>query len=107
MPKREDLAQVAAWLSEAYEKRIKNFPGNPRYIITELMLEAKEQTQGKGVGGVIDQKLGVDLLYIDQGDPHTDTIIYDGFMEKFLVGKLKEMLNIYQMLHDHEVKGTH
>ena len=102
MPKDKDLANIADWLGEAFTKRMKKFPGNPRYVIMELMLEAKDLANGKGVGGVIDAKLGVDLLYIDQGNPYIDTIIYDGFMERFLVGKWGELVDVYQMLHDHE-----
>ena len=102
MPKNKDLAALAVWLNDAYEKRMKQFPGNPRYIIMELMLEAKDTAKGKGIGGCLDRKLGMDLLYIDQGNPYAETIIYDGFMEKFIVGKWAELLDLYEMLHEHE-----
>ena len=106
MPKRKELVEIATWIAESFEKRMKTSTKSPRHIVMGLMLEARDLCDGQGIGGVVNKKLGVDLIYLDRGDPYIDTIIYDCFLEKFLVGKWGEMVEVYQMLNEHELKAS-
>jgi hypothetical protein len=103
MPKRRILLLLAARLKNELEVRLKNYPGPVGCLAGDLLLETVEESGGRGVGGVLNREKGIDLLYIDQGDAFRDTIIFDVFMEKFLVAKWGELLEIYEMLHEQEI----
>jgi hypothetical protein len=98
MPKREELEVIVAWLENELSQRAKQLPGRITQLAGTLLLEAQKKCGGSGVGRVYNPKKAIDILYINRPEQREPTIIYDGFADKFMIGHLEEMIELYEML---------
>jgi hypothetical protein len=103
MSQRKTLEALAAKLERKLAERAMPVSAHGSGLISELLMGAIKEAGGRGIGGVLERDMGIDILYIDMGGPYRETIVYDGLTGRFAVSGWENVVDAYETLYEHEV----
>lgn len=87
------MESLVPMVEDAYRKRLQEYTKHPSFLVEELLDGVSEQTDAGGVEGYLDSRRGIDLMYVNVGDPYQTTFLFDARGEgRFFVGKWGDVI---------------
>ncbi|MDR1649182.1 MAG: hypothetical protein LBR71_02885, partial [Synergistaceae bacterium] len=68
-----ELQEIAEQLGSELLEKEKGGGEHPSHLAADLLESVSERIGGSGVEGVIDEEKGIDLMYVNTGDPYSPT----------------------------------
>ena len=87
---KKNMSDIALEAAMEYQKQIDTFPDHPSHLIYRLLCNANEEFNGHGVEGILDPDRGIDIQYVNMGDPYAKTVLHNGC--QFEVGNWGDLI---------------
>jgi hypothetical protein len=87
-----ELQAIAEWLGSDLSEKWKDKSVHPSYLASKLLEGVSVRLEGFGVEGILDEEKGIDLMYVNMGDPYIPTVLFDGSKNQFLAAAWGEVV---------------
>jgi hypothetical protein len=61
-----------------YQNLVDDYPYHPSHLVYQLLCKVNEELDGNGVEGILDRDRGIDIQYVNVGDPYAKTVLHNG-----------------------------